>query len=126
MRDAYEPLCRQCRLIEDKASGTQLIQELIRKGCRAVTRYKPQDDKIMRLHAQTAIIENGFVHVPEAAPWLADYLDELTMFPNGRHDDQVDSTAQALDWLKHAGREPGFLSYYRMLAEERTKADRGE
>jgi LAS superfamily LD-carboxypeptidase LdcB len=36
----------------------------------------------------------------------------------------VSPRAQALDWLKHAGREPGFLSYYRMLAEERTKADR--
>ena len=28
----------------------------------------------MRLHAQTAIIENGFVHIPETAPWLAEYL----------------------------------------------------
>src|SRR5271167_3352048 len=58
-------------LIEDKASGTQLIQELIADGCYAVTRYQPTLDKTMRLHAQTAIIENGFVHLPEAAPWLA-------------------------------------------------------
>jgi predicted phage terminase large subunit-like protein len=50
----------------------------------------------MRLHAQTAVIENGFVFLPEEAPWLADYLSELTTFPAGRHDDQVDSTAQAL------------------------------
>jgi predicted phage terminase large subunit-like protein len=111
-------------LIEDKASGTQLIQELIEEGLWAVTRYQPHADKIMRLHAQTAFIENGFVHLPDAAPWLAAYLDELTLFPNGRHDDQVDSTAQALDWLKHAGREPGVLGYYRMLAEERAKKER--
>ena len=51
-------------LIEDKASGTQLIQELIVEGCYAVTRYTPDCDKIMRLHAQTAMIENGFVHSP--------------------------------------------------------------
>jgi predicted phage terminase large subunit-like protein len=51
-------------LIEDKASGTQLIQELIVDGCHAVTSYKPECDKIMRLHAQTAIIENGFVRIP--------------------------------------------------------------
>jgi phage terminase large subunit-like protein len=38
----------------------------------------------MRLHAQTAMIENGFVHVPERAPWLAPYLAELTAFPNGK------------------------------------------
>ena len=77
-------------LIEDKASGTQLIQDLIDAGLSRVTRYKPDGDKIMRLHAQTATIENGFVHLPETAHWLADYLHELTMFPAGRHDDQVD------------------------------------
>src|SRR5712671_2327927 len=54
-------------LIEDKASGTQLIQELIVEGCHDVTRYEPTTEKIMRLHAQTAIIENGFVHIPETA-----------------------------------------------------------
>ena len=37
---------------------------------------------------------------PEAAPWLAEYLHELAVFPNGKHDDQADSTAQFLDWFK--------------------------
>ena len=54
----------------------------------------------MRLHAQTAMIENGFVRIPETAPWLAEYLHDLTVFPNDRHDDQADSTAQFLDWCK--------------------------
>src|SRR5438046_1751780 len=85
-------------LIEDKASGTQLIQELIADGCHGVTRYQPTTDKIMRLNSQTGVIENGFVRIPENAPWLAEYLHELTVFPNGKHDDQVDSTAQFLDW----------------------------
>jgi predicted phage terminase large subunit-like protein len=40
-------------LIEDKASGTQLIQDLIAEGCDAVTRYQPSGDKTMRMHAQT-------------------------------------------------------------------------
>jgi len=61
-------------LIEDKASGTQLIQELIQEGLHAVTRYQPQTDKVMRMHAQTAMIENGFVHLPREAGWLAEYL----------------------------------------------------
>ncbi len=77
-------------LIEDKASGTQLIQDLIADGCHGVTRYQPTGDKTMRLHAQTAVIENGFVHIPETAPWLAEYLHELTVFPNGKHDDQAE------------------------------------
>jgi hypothetical protein len=55
----------------------------------AATRYRPQADKIMRIYAQTAMIENGFVHLPETAPWLALYLYELSCFPYGRHDDQV-------------------------------------
>jgi phage terminase large subunit-like protein len=40
----------------------------------------------MRLHAQTATIENAFVLVPAEAPWLADYLADLLAFPAGRHD----------------------------------------
>jgi hypothetical protein len=104
-------------LIEDKASGTQLIQELIAEGCHAITRYQPTLDKIMRLHAQTAIIENGFVHLPETAPWLAEYLHEMTVFPKGKHDDQVDSTAQFLDWFKIPMPQWGIFEATRMQAE---------
>jgi len=50
-------------LIEDKASGTQLIQELIEDGCHGVTRCQPTIEKIMRLHAHTGMIENAFVHI---------------------------------------------------------------
>ena len=46
------------------------------------------------------MIENGFVYIPEEVPWLAEYLHEMTVFPRGKHDDQVDSTAQFLDWFK--------------------------
>jgi predicted phage terminase large subunit-like protein len=104
-------------LIEDKASGTQLIQELIQDGCYGVTRYQPTLDKIMRLHAQTAMIENGFVHLPETAPWLAEYLHEMTLFPKGKHDDQVDSTAQFLDWYKMPMPSWGIFEATRNLAE---------
>ena len=120
VREQYERFRPDIVLIEDKASGTQLIQELIRDGLYAVTRYRPQADKVMRMHAQTAMIENRFVRVPEAAPWLAQYLHEMTVFPNGRHDDQVDATAQLLDWFK-AGSGPrsnaGIFELYRQRAE---------
>jgi phage terminase large subunit-like protein len=53
----------------------------------------------MRLHSLTAIIENGAVLLPKSAPWLADYISELTGFPGSRTNDQVDSTTQALDYL---------------------------
>jgi predicted phage terminase large subunit-like protein len=107
VRAQYERSRPSVVLIEDKASGTQLIQELIAEGLHAVTRYQPQSDKVMRMKAQTAMIENGPVHVPDAAPWRAQYLHELTRFPNGRHDDQGGSTAQMLDWFKRgAGPTP--------------------
>lgn len=85
-------------LIEDKASGMQLIQEL-QYNRMAVRAIKPIDSKVMRMNAQTAQIESGMVYLPKAAPWLAQYVAELTTFPHGKHDDQVDSTSQALEWI---------------------------
>ena len=73
----------------------------------------------MRLHAETATIENGFVWLSEEAPWLADYLAEFAAFPMGRHDDQVDSTAQALAWAKRkpTGAE-GWIEFWRGTGED--------
>ena len=87
-------------LVEDKASGTQLIQELTYEGLHAVKEYKPTMDKVMRLHTVCASFENGFVHLPQTAVWLDCYVHELITFPMGKFDDQVDSTSQALDWFK--------------------------
>lgn len=98
-RELFGP---QTILIEDKASGTQLIQELVSDGIHEIKRYEPTMDKIMRMHSATSSIENGFVHLPDTAPWLAEYLHELVLFPNSRYDDQADSTSQALDWFRNS------------------------
>ncbi len=89
-------------LIEDKASGTQLIQSLKAGGMCGIEPYDAPagSDKILRLYAQTAEFENGRVLLPLSASWLDEYVRELTSFPGGKYDDQVDSTAQALDHLK--------------------------
>ena len=97
---------------------------MIADGCHSVTRYQPTTDKIMRMHAQTAMIENGFVHLPREAGWLAEYLHELTAFPRGRHDDQVDSTAQMLDWCKQAGGGPSSNAGIWRLYEQQYEAQR--
>ena len=88
-------------LVEDKASGTQLIQELQRSGQCRVKPYAPPSstDKLMRLYAQTVRFENGQVLLPSSAPWLAEYVRQLTSFPGSKYDDQVDSTTQALDHI---------------------------
>jgi predicted phage terminase large subunit-like protein len=103
-------------LIEDQASGTQLIQELIRDGLHSVKACKPEHDKVMRLHAQTATIENGFVFLPREAPWLPDYIHELITFPNAKHSDHADSTSQVFAWINLAPAEPGIIGYYRQEA----------
>jgi hypothetical protein len=70
------------------------------------------------------MIENGFVYIPETAPWLAEYLHEMTVFPNGKHDDQVDSTAQFLDWFKKPFPGQGIFEYYRRRAAEEAERRR--
>jgi predicted phage terminase large subunit-like protein len=92
-------------VIEDKASGTQLIQELKSECVFGIRAYDPPPgaDKTVRLYAQTASFENGRVLLPASAGWLKEYTRELTSFPGSKHDDQVDSTTQALDYLKKNG-----------------------
>jgi predicted phage terminase large subunit-like protein len=65
--------------IEDKASGTQLIQELVKEGLGIVKPVKSEGGKIMRFNAQTATIENGYL--PQATHRLADFIYEITTFP---------------------------------------------
>ncbi len=104
-------------VIEDKASGTQLIQELGMENVSGLTAYAPPAcEKLIRFHGQTAAFENGLVLLPTEAPWLADYVHELTTFPGSKHDDQVDSTTQALAWMRAPSPGWGFLEYYRRLA----------
>ena len=102
-------------LVEDKSSGTQLIQELRADGfSRVEAAPANNDDKVMRLRAQTAKIEGHFVLFPEKAPWLDDYLLELTTVPNAKHDDQVDSTVNALAWSTQEATKPG-MAIFRIM-----------
>ncbi len=86
-------------IVEDAASGTPLSQSLIYEGV-YVEKFKPEGDKIIRMHARTPIIENGRVFLPKTADWLEDFEQELSVFPRGKHDDQVDSLSQALAWYE--------------------------
>lgn len=110
-------------LIEDKASGTQLIQELVSEGMHAIKKYEPTMDKITRMNSVTSTIENGFAYLPDKAAWLGEYLHELTSFPNGKYDDQADSTSQALDWFKQQSMTQVYgLVEYLKREEEKMKA----
>lgn len=86
-------------LIEDTELGRAVAHDLHRTGPVRPLLNRPRFDKEARLLAQSARFEAGQVHLPAAAPWLGVYMTELLAFPNGRHDDQVDSTSQALNHL---------------------------
>jgi predicted phage terminase large subunit-like protein len=84
-------------LIEDAGFGTALIQDL-KTADFSVIAVKSEYDKKIRMGIQASKFENGQVFLPKEAPWLADLEEELFAFPNGRHDDQVDSISQALSY----------------------------
>lgn len=90
----------QAILIEDRASGQQLLQDARRETSLPLIARNPKADKVTRFAAVSAMIEAGRVWLPEQARWLADFESELFAFPNGSNDDQVDAFTQYLDWLR--------------------------
>lgn len=88
-------------LIEDAASGTQLIQQLWGNQPHGVPRplaRRPKGDKATRMSGASQRIEAGELLLPANAPWLAEFEREVLAFPSGRHDDQVDALSQLLNW----------------------------
>lgn len=104
-------------LIEDRASGQSLLQELRRETSLPVLAISIDRDKVTRAQAVTPMIEAGKVFLPASAAWLVDYLDELSSFPAAPHDDLVDSTTMALNWMR-APDEPAIITYYRRIHED--------
>lgn len=88
-------------MIEDKSTGSSLLQEI--KGYPLVA-YQPEGDKIARMAAQSAVIEGGKVHIPDDAPWMLDFTDEVSAFPKSDHDDQVDMLSMSLKYLQKRSR----------------------
>jgi predicted phage terminase large subunit-like protein len=80
--------------VEDKVSGTGLIQQARLDG-QPFRVLKADRDKGLRADALEIAYENGMVYHRAGAPWLVDFEDELLWFPNGTHDDQVDTAAYA-------------------------------
>jgi predicted phage terminase large subunit-like protein len=86
-------------LIEYAGSGIPLLQQLRQENRSSHFQpIKPRLDKVTRMEAQSARLETGRYLLPAAAPWLAELRRELLAFPNGKHDDQVDSLIQFVEW----------------------------
>lgn len=82
--------------VEDKVSGTGLIQTLRREGV-PIVGIQRDKDKVSRGHDAAPFIEAGNVLLPIDAPWLEDFLKESDNFPAGAHDDQLDPMFDAID-----------------------------
>jgi len=98
-------------VIEDKSSGTAVIQFLRQKTTIPVIAYNPGlRDKQIRASAATPIVESGRCHVPDEAPWLEDFLSEHEKFPNVSHDDQVDTTSMFIEYINKSKTVPSVRS----------------
>lgn len=87
-------------LMEDKASGQSLIQDLRVETDLALLAIQPKGDKIARVARISPMVEAGKVALPQHAAWLAEFEQEITSFPNSPHDDQVDAFSQYLNWVR--------------------------
>ena len=82
-------------VVEDKSSGTAILQECKLLGI-PVLAFEPEGDKVMRMSVESPAIEAGMVGIPEDAPWVFDFLTECQGFPDASHDDRVDMMSMAL------------------------------
>jgi len=90
----YEP---DAVLIEKKASGQSLLQDLRMAGI-PVLEYSPDRDKEARAHASSALLEDGRIYFPANKKWANNLIDICAAFPAGDNDDIVDTCTQA--WLR--------------------------
>jgi predicted phage terminase large subunit-like protein len=93
------------KLIEDKANGSAVI-DVLKKKIHGIIPVEPMGGKVVRAHAVTANVEAGNVYIPDAsiAPWANDFIEELSSFPSGAHDDQVDAMTQANAYYNDRGK----------------------
>ena len=86
------------RILVEAAANGHAAMDILKKELTGLIPVPAKGSKEARAHAVSAAVESGNVLLPGNAPWLRDFLDELGSFPNGTHDDQVDSLTQALGY----------------------------
>lgn len=99
----YRSMDVSCLYVEDKSSGTSLIQSIQRKQNIPVVGVQVDTDKYTRVLGIQGYVESGYVYLPENAEWVADFIDECEKFTatdSHKHDDQVDTLVMAINQLK--------------------------
>jgi predicted phage terminase large subunit-like protein len=105
-------------LVEDKANGPAIISEL-RKEIPGIIAVNPEGGKISRAQATAPLWEAGSIELPDPqlfnCPWIEDYLHNICTFPKAAHDDDMDSTSQALIYMR-SRLGGGIMDFYRQQA----------
>ena len=96
-QEAYYDWEPDAVLIEKKASGQSLLQDLRMAGV-PVLEYMPDRDKEARAHASSALLEDGRIYYPSGKKWAKNLIDICASFPATDNDDIVDTCTQA--WLR--------------------------
>ncbi len=104
----------RAKYIEDKANGPAVIQ-MLENEISGLIPVNPEGGKETRANAVAPLVEAGNVYLPHPsiAPWINDFIEELTSFPLGKHDDQADGMSQAL--IKLQGKKTNPLDRYKNL-----------
>jgi predicted phage terminase large subunit-like protein len=105
-------------LVEDKANGSAVI-EMLKHSISGIIAVNPRGSKEARVQAILPHIESGNVYLPSNEPFTNDFIEECSSFPNGKHDDQVDSMSQALIRLIN-----DFSTYKEPIKKEHDPLDR--
>lgn len=85
-------------LVEDKANGPAVVQRL-RMNVHGVIEINPEGGKTARMFAAAPEWQAGDWYVDRNAAWTEPFIEQITTFPNGRHDDMADMVTQAAAWL---------------------------
>lgn len=117
-RVAFPELERACRdqaalhspnaiVIEDKSSGTQLIQCLRASSTLPIIPYDPGlRDKVVRAGGAQPTVEAGNCYLPENRPWVELFISRHEKFPNDEHDDEVDTTSMMVEYFRRPVAQP--------------------
>ena len=92
------------KLVEDKANGSPILSTL-KKTVPGMVAVIPVHDKVFRANAALPDVEAGnwYLPHPDICPWILDFIEQLAVFPNGKHDDEVDAFTMMAEEFQKAG-----------------------
>lgn len=98
----FKPLGAQVVMIEDKSSGSSLIQAIKAINQIPIEPIQRNTDKVLRAMGVVKFFASGYIHLPKGAEFISDYKEEFSKFSpqmTHRHDDQIDPTMDAVEDL---------------------------